>query len=56
MYEAEYRSKRMKPEDAIGLVPTRGSLGLGMAVSEPPALLGALEKRIQAGATPEPPR
>jgi itaconate CoA-transferase len=53
MYEAEYRSKRMKPEDAVGLVPTRGSLGIGMAVSEPPALLAALEKRIQAGAIQE---
>lgn len=50
MYEAEYRSKRMKPEDAVQLIPARGSLGMGMGVSEPPALLAALERRIRAGA------
>ncbi len=49
MYESEYRAKLIRPEDAVRLIPARGTLGMGMGVSEPPALLGALEKRIQAG-------
>ncbi len=49
MYEKEYRSKLMKPEDAVRLIPARGTLSMGMAVSEPPALLTALEQRIRAG-------
>lgn len=44
-----YKNKLMPPEEAIKLVPTRGDISLGMAVSEPPALLNALEKRIKAG-------
>ena len=49
MYEAEYKSKLMSPADAAELVPARGSLSMGMAVSEPPALLTALESRAKAG-------
>jgi len=39
----------MTPEAAVRLVPSRGTLSMGMAVSEPPALLQALEVRIGAG-------
>ena len=49
MYEAEYRSKLMSPMDAVELIPSRGTLSMGMAVSEPPALLTALEDRVKAG-------
>lgn len=49
MYQTEYRSKLMTADDAVKLVGARGTLSMGMAVSEPPALLGALERRIQAG-------
>ena len=49
MYEAEYRSKLMTSEAAVRLVPARGTLSMGMAISEPPALLQALEGRIVAG-------
>ncbi|MGA7869883.1 MAG: acetyl-CoA hydrolase/transferase C-terminal domain-containing protein [Candidatus Binatus sp.] len=49
MYEAEYKSKWMAPADAVELIPTRGTLSMGMAVSEPPALLTALENRVKAG-------
>jgi itaconate CoA-transferase len=49
MYEAEYRSKLMSPEAAVRLVPRRGKLSMGMAISEPPALLQALEDRLRAG-------
>ena len=48
MYEAEYKSKLMKPEAAVRLIPARGTLSMGMAISEPPALLQALERRIKA--------
>ncbi|SRR5579875_481038 len=49
MYESEYRSKLRSPEDAVRLIPARGSLSMGMAMSEPPALLQALENRVKAG-------
>jgi itaconate CoA-transferase len=47
MYEAEYRSKLMMPVAAVELIPARGTLSMGMAISEPPALLKALEDRVQ---------
>ncbi len=42
----EYASKLMGADEAIKFVPKKGKISLGMAVSEPPALLKALEKRI----------
>jgi itaconate CoA-transferase len=53
VYETEYRSKLTTPDNAIELVPEQGTLSMGMAVSEPPALLEALERRIQAGTIKE---
>ena len=47
MYEAEYRSNLMTPAAAVELIPARGTLSMGMAISEPPALLKALEDRVQ---------
>ena len=49
MYEAEYKSKLMTPAAAVELIPSRGTLSMGMAVSEPPALLQALEDRVKSG-------
>jgi itaconate CoA-transferase len=49
MYETEYKSKLMSPAAAVELIPSRGTLSMGMAVSEPPALLRALEDRVKAG-------
>lgn len=49
MYKSEYQSKLMSPADAVRLIPARGSLSMGMAISEPPALLQALENRVKAG-------
>lgn len=49
MYESDYKSKLMSAENAARLIPARGSLSMGMAISEPPALLQALENRIKAG-------
>ena len=53
MYEAEYRSKLMTPAAAVELIPGRGTLSMGMAISEPPALLKALEDRVKAGGIEE---
>jgi itaconate CoA-transferase len=53
MYQAEYKSKLMKPEDAVRLIPSRGTLSMGMAVSEPPTLLRTLEDRVRAGGIEE---
>jgi itaconate CoA-transferase len=53
MYETEYSSKLLTPEQAVQLLPSRGNLSMGMAVSEPPGLLGALEERITAGTVEE---
>ncbi len=47
MYETEYKSKLMTPAAAVELIPSRGTLSMGMAFSEPPALLGALENRVK---------
>ena len=53
MYEAEYKSKLMSAEAAVRLIPSRGTLSMGMAVSEPPAVLKALEELVRAGAIEE---
>jgi len=53
MYQAEYKSKLMTAQAAADLMPARGRLSMGMAVSEPPALLAALEDRVKAGAIDE---
>ncbi len=47
-YQSDYQSKLMSANEAIQLAPKRGNISMGMAVSEPPALLQALEDRIKA--------
>lgn len=49
MYEAEYKTKLVMGYTAAELIPPRGTLSMGMAVSEPPTLLKALEGRVKAG-------
>ncbi len=53
MYETEYKAKLMSPAAAVEHIPTRGSLSMGMAISEPPALLKAIEDRVKCGAIEE---
>jgi itaconate CoA-transferase len=53
MYEAEYRTKISTPAAAVELIPSRGTLSMGMAISEPPTLLRALEDRVRGGAIEE---
>lgn len=37
----------MTPEEAVQLIPRKGNISMGMTISEPPALLQALEKRVK---------
>jgi len=53
MYEAEYSAKLLSAAAAVELIPARGTLSMGMAISEPPALLKALEDRLKRGAIEE---
>lgn len=46
-YQIEYRKKLISPEEAVRLIPQRGNISMGMAISEPPLLLEALENRIK---------
>ena len=46
MFEAEYKRKLCTAAQAVELIPSRGTLSMGMGVSEPPAILAALEQRI----------
>jgi itaconate CoA-transferase len=43
MYEVEYKSKLMTPEAAVRLIPARGTLSMGMAISEPRIKAGEIE-------------
>src|SRR5712692_4317738 len=48
-YAAEYQRRLTTPEDAVARIPHGATLVVGIAVSEPPALLGALAARARAG-------
>src|SRR5262245_57762014 len=52
-YRSDYDAKVMTAEEAVTCIPARGKLGMGMAASEPPALLSALETRLQHGTIEE---
>jgi itaconate CoA-transferase len=49
IYSAEYRRKLTTPEKAAAGIPPGATLVHGMAVGEPPALLGAIAQRVRAG-------
>ncbi len=49
-YRTEYQAKLMTAAEAVRCIPKRGNISIGMAVSEPPLLLQALEDRIHAAA------
>jgi itaconate CoA-transferase len=46
-YQSDYNAKLMTADEAVSSLPARAKLGMGMAASEPPALLSALERRVQ---------
>jgi itaconate CoA-transferase len=47
---AEYRSKLVTADAAVATIASGAHVAMGMAVAEPPALLGALARRIEDGA------
>src|SRR3990167_9851398 len=47
--QMEYQSRLVTAEKAAALIPAQGTLSIGMAASEPPAILKALEKRVLSG-------
>lgn len=51
-YQAQYQAKLMSPQEAVKLLPIRGNISMGMAISEPPTLLNALAQRIRDQASP----
>lgn len=46
-YHVEYQKKLTTAEKAAEWLPKLGNIGIGMAASAPPALLRAIEKRVQ---------
>lgn len=48
-YEADYQTKRCTPEDAASLLSSGTDISMGMALGEPPALLKAINARIEQG-------
>ena len=49
-----YKSKFTTPADAVGRIASGVTLSMGMAVTEPPALLKALGDRAAAGKVDDP--
>lgn len=49
IYPDEYRRKLVTPETAVAGIASGATLVHGMAVGEPPALLGAIAHRVRAG-------
>jgi len=47
--DSAYRSKLMSAERAIGLIPARARIAMGLGVSQPPLLMKALADRARAG-------
>lgn len=52
-YQDMYKSLLTTAEEAIKLIPARGNISMGMACSQPPALLNALEDRLKANTIEE---
>jgi itaconate CoA-transferase len=49
MYRQEYRRKLTSPDDAVASIRNSATLVHGMASGEPPALLGAIARRVRQG-------
>src|SRR5271154_5018359 len=47
--DARYQSKLTTPDEAVSSIPSGSKLSIGMALTEPPALLKALADRAEAG-------
>ncbi|WOR15874.1 acetyl-CoA hydrolase/transferase C-terminal domain-containing protein [Hyphomonas sp. FCG-A18] len=49
-FETAYTEKRMNADEAVALIKSGENIAMGMALSEPPALLAALARRLEARA------
>ena len=48
-FPAVYKSKLTTASDAVATIPSNSKMAMGMAMAQPPALLGALAERARAG-------
>lgn len=48
-YQAEYKAKLCAPADAVRFARSGSNISMGMALGEPPALLAALNEKIETG-------
>lgn len=48
-YQAEYKAKLCAPAEAVRFARSGSNISMGMALGEPPALLTALNEKIEAG-------
>ncbi len=48
-YQTEYKAKLCAPADAVRFARSGSNISMGMALGEPPALLAALNEKIEAG-------
>lgn len=48
-YQAEYKAKLCAPAEAVRFARSGSNISMGMALGEPPALLAALNEKIEAG-------
>ena len=48
-YQAEYKAKLCAPAEAVRFARSGSNISMGMALGEPPALLAALDEKIEAG-------
>ena len=47
MHDSEYRKKLVTPERAVEIIPSKGSIVVGITVVEPPAILNAIAERAR---------
>ena len=48
-YQAEYKAKLCAPAEAVRFARSGSNISMGMALGEPPAMLAALNEKIEAG-------
>ncbi|MGI9280278.1 MAG: acetyl-CoA hydrolase/transferase family protein [Endozoicomonas sp.] len=47
-FKEEYRSKLRSAADAVQIIPKNSTMAIGLGMSEPPALLSAIEDRVKS--------
>jgi itaconate CoA-transferase len=49
IHDSEYQKKMVSPEKAVELIPSKGSIVVGVTIVEPPAILDAIAERARSG-------